>query len=101
MPLSHSPWGVGFAGDEFFVTSFEDDEVWVYDLDGVFDRVFAPTGAEPPDAFSGLLLDNPTDLIFLPEPGGVPALVSGALVLACLRRRRTRSEAHPGRGRAH
>ena len=76
-----NPAGLEFWNGELFLAAFPDDELRVYDGDGDFDRVFAPTGAEPPDALTGLGLDDPVEFVFLPQPLPVPALGQRPLAL--------------------
>ena len=76
-----NPAGLEFRDGELFLSAFLDDELRVYDSDGNLDRVFAPTGAEPPDALTGLPLDSPTEFVFLPDPAPVPALGPRSLAL--------------------
>jgi hypothetical protein len=103
-----TPVGLEFRDGELFLAAFGQpepngpaDELRVYDASGNLARVFAPTGAEPPDPANGLLLTDPTEFLFILDPHSVPALGRGPFaillgivaVLGMLSLRSRRSEA--------
>jgi DNA-binding beta-propeller fold protein YncE len=75
------PWGLGWLNGELYVAAFSANQVQVYDQNGVFLRILAPTGDEPPDPLSGLPLKEPIEFVFAPEPAVVPTLTNPGIAL--------------------
>jgi WD40 repeat protein len=79
-PRPDSPYGFVFGPDgNLYVPSSESDEVLRYNgTSGAFIDVFASGGG----------LDQPSNVVFVPEPGHVLLVATGVLVLAAVRGRR-------------